>query len=186
MAAHAGSSVAAFVLSQELAFRDKSEQAFQFALAAAEGGLLPGMCLVAEHLSEGWGVPRNIEEARRWHARAAELGCPEAYYWLGNTYQKDDGTFTNESAARALFETAVELGVSDAEYSLGIMMLDFSHNSSDFKSGINYLKRCAERGHVLAAIKLSSIYSRGSHGAPVDLSMAAKYTNMANSSIDQE
>jgi TPR repeat protein len=130
------------------------------------------MTLVAELLSEGLGVPQNLEEAMRWYRLAAELGDKNAQFALGMAFLTGKGETRDVAAAAALFEKAAAQDHPGAWYNLGVIALEGNGVASDFARAATDFHRSANLGFAEAAYSLGLLYREG-RGVEKDPKQAA-------------
>jgi localization factor PodJL len=82
--------------------------AVRLVLRHAQSGNSNAMCAMALLYEAGWGVPRDVEKAKQWLIKAAEMGNPVAWNNLG-TYYAQEG---RQQKARMCFERAKQLGLT--------------------------------------------------------------------------
>ena len=66
------------------------------------------------------GVPQDRAKANELYLRAGELGCAEAYYNLGNSYDNGEGVEMDKKKAKYYYELAAMNGNAQARHNLGI------------------------------------------------------------------
>ena len=90
---------------------------------AAEAGDADAMCTLALNYTIGEGVEKDLEECRKWYARAADLGYPKAYLGMAELH-KMSPYYDREKAIcylkKAAEKSDVDTVVSAAQ-SLGMM-----------------------------------------------------------------
>jgi len=69
----------------------------------------------------GYGVSKDLHEARRWYRKAAEQGNPKAQYNLGVMYAKGTGGPQDYTEAVKWYRKAAEQGDASAAFNLGSM-----------------------------------------------------------------
>ena len=77
-------------------------------VTASQSGNSNAMCAMALLYEAGWGVPRDVEKAKQWLIKAAELDNPVAWNNLG-TYYAQEG---RQQKAHMCFERAKQLGLT--------------------------------------------------------------------------
>ena len=66
------------------------------------------------------GMPQNVAHANELYLRAGELGCAEAYYNLGSSYDNGRGVEMDKKKAKYYFELSAMNGSVHARYNLGL------------------------------------------------------------------
>jgi TPR repeat protein len=69
----------------------------------------------------GWGRPKDDDEAARWLRRSAEAGYPEGEFYWGRALLDGRGADRDPVAALAWFERAAMAGSAAAMNALGVM-----------------------------------------------------------------
>jgi TPR repeat protein len=106
--------------------------------------------------------------------KAAKLGSVEAQRDLGCYYfWGEDGIEKNDNLSRKWYKRAAKNGHTDAQYNLGLMLLDGEGGSVNIKKGLKWLKRAANNKNIhpmskCAAGVLAQIYDNGYFGIPKD------------------
>ena len=67
------------------------------------------------------GMPQDRAKANELYLRAGELGCADAYYNLGNSYDNGEGVEMDKKKAKYYYELAAMNGCVDARHNLGFM-----------------------------------------------------------------
>ncbi|GAA0693148.1 hypothetical protein GCM10009104_20530 [Marinobacterium maritimum] len=88
----------------------------------AEQGDAGALFNLGQYFRKGVGIKPDLEQARRFYLRAAELGHPEAQLNLGTLYYFDGGT-PNYDQSRHWWLQAARQGNVDAQYQLAILYL---------------------------------------------------------------
>lgn len=88
-------------------------------IRAASLGLPSAQFYLAKLYESGTGGTRkDLAQARRWTAKAAQAGDVKAMHNLGLYYFEGDGGEKNVAAAASWFKRAAELGLQDSQYNL--------------------------------------------------------------------
>ena len=103
---------------------------------------------------KGRGVPQNLHEAARWYSKALESlddnsitveldmeglrTNAELLFWIGESYYYGDGINKNYPKAFHWYKKASDLGYSDAQFSLGIMLENGEGVEEDYKEAVKY------------------------------------------------
>jgi localization factor PodJL len=97
-------------------------QGLELLKRAANLGYAPAQFFLAKLYQDGKSMTApNLQEARRWAARAAANGEPRAMHLLGTLYVNGEGGEKNAVAGYEWFKKAAELGYVDSQYNLGMM-----------------------------------------------------------------
>lgn len=97
------------------------ETAVKEFLPLAENGDHRAMYALGSMYAAGHGVPRDLEESRRWFSKAARYGRPDAQYKLGLIYAKGLGVDKNPRRAINWFGKSAKQGYGPAQYQVGLM-----------------------------------------------------------------
>ena len=87
---------------------------------------------------------------------AAGDGSAEAALALGNAYFKGRAVTADLAAAMNWWRKAAELGAPDAQYNLGLLLLQRGQNTAE---ALEWLDRAAEADHVLACFAAGTWYA---------------------------
>ncbi|MBR1867002.1 MAG: sel1 repeat family protein [Clostridia bacterium] len=85
---------------------------------AASGDNIQAILMLARNYYYGAGAQRKVGKAVKMWKKGAELGCPEAEYYLGLCYYKGDYVRKNDKKARSHFQNALKGGFIPAESAL--------------------------------------------------------------------
>jgi TPR repeat protein len=153
--------------------------AYNLALPRAEGGDPAAQTLLAEILSRGLGRPRNIAEAARWYALAAEQGIPEAQFQYA--LMLIDGTYVKKDAkeAYALMQAAAEANNELAQFNLAQMIVHDKPGEPGLQEARPYYQRAAEAGLADAQYAMSQIEARGTAGFGSNDAEARRWLELA-------
>jgi len=144
--------------------------------AIAETGYAPAQFYLAKLYESGVsGVVKNIAEARRWTARAAEGGDRSAMHNLALYYFRGEGGAQDLATAARWFRKAAEAGVVDSQYNLGLLYQSGSGVERDYAEAYRWFAIAANGGDAQArasAVELEAKLSPAQLAA-VDRSAAA-------------
>ncbi|MCZ6664518.1 MAG: hypothetical protein O7B81_04355, partial [Gammaproteobacteria bacterium] len=98
----------------------------------------------------------DLEQAVTSLKAAAGDGRAEAALALGNAYFEGRAVTADSAAALNWWRNAAELGAVDAQYNLGLVLLQRGQNTAE---GLAWLDRAAEASHVLACFAAGSWYA---------------------------
>jgi localization factor PodJL len=162
----------------------------------ADAGYAPAQFYLAKLYETGAsGVVKNMAEARRWTARAAEGGDRSAMHNLALYYFRGEGGPQDLATAARWFRKAAEAGVIDSQYNLGLLYQSGSGVGRDEAEAYRWFATAAAGGDVQAranavelAVKLrpaqlaaadraAAAFSRPGDAAP--LAQAAHATTLA-------
>ena len=107
--------------------------------------LAPGYYNLAYYTSRGYGnIKRDRELALRYFRKAADLGNPEAQYYVAELLAPYDKA---PDIARQMYRCAAEQGHAEAATTLGISL----KTSKKYQEGINALQLGVKAGNSSAA-----------------------------------
>lgn len=101
----------------------------------------------------GKGGVTDSDQARSLYERAAEHGGADAYFRIGML----DLAQGSEEAARAAFHVSANLAHFPSMTKLGEMMVEGRGGARDLAAGIELLTAAADKGHIMAKIKIAEI-----------------------------
>jgi localization factor PodJL len=117
----------------------------------ADQGYAPAQFYLAKLYETGVsGVVKNVTEARRWTARAAEGGDPSAMHNLALYYFRGEGGSQDLAAAARWFRKAAEAGVVDSQYNLGLLYQSGSGVQRDYAEAYRWFAVAANGGDAQA------------------------------------
>jgi hypothetical protein len=99
---------------------DATQQA-QIALQAAKQGDAKAQFAMAAISYEGWGVPKNEEQAFEWMTKSANQGFVDAQFGLGLMYESGIGVRIDNEQAVEWYQKAADQGFARAQFNLGTM-----------------------------------------------------------------
>lgn len=120
---------------------------------AANLGVNQSFPLIARRLEEGVGVRADQGKAAGWYARAADEGKGDLFSTVRLAAMLADGRGVkkDEPAAQTLYSRAAERRDPEAEYQMGMMLLNGKRGmAKDPKAAEGWLKRAAQQGHAEA------------------------------------
>ena len=154
--------------------------------AAAGGGDRLALHEIGVRYSEGRGVERNMEEAARWFARAAERGFAPSQYSLGSLYEKGLGVPRNVERAKALYGEAAEKGNARAMHNLAVVhAMGGEGQAADLKAATKWFIEAAALGVKDSQFNLGILYGQGM-GVPQNLAESYKWFSIAARTGDKD
>ncbi len=104
----------------------------------------------------------GLRKAAPLFQKAADANIAGAHYALSQLYQSGTGGLSLDGAKAQLHLTkAAELGLDTAQLDLGTALVDGLLGRKDFKNGYLWMRRAAESGNLVAAIRLAKLYVFG-------------------------
>jgi len=84
--------------------------------------------------------------AARWFQKAAEQGCVEAQYNLGNMHDQEQGVKQDDAEAVRLYHKAAEQGCVEAQFNLGVSYANGQGVKQNYALASRWYRKAAERG----------------------------------------
>lgn len=161
--------------------RDPAEacQRFDQSIALAAPAAIPqaqyrvGLC----H-AYGWGRPRDLVEAVRWYAQAAQGGVVAAQTRLGVALWRGQGIERDLTQAAQWLQRSARAGHAAGMLALGLMMQAGQVPGASARDGVAWLQRGAEGGDASAAMALAQAYRSG-RGVAADPASAGRWLQRA-------
>lgn len=98
--------------------------------------------------ASGVGRRQDKQEAVNWYRKSAGQGNPLGEWNLAFMYVKGEGGLTTDyGEARRLFRQAAEAGLANAQYDLGIMLLDGLGGEQDRAGAEQLFRKAADQGN---------------------------------------
>lgn len=152
-------------------FNPKDPEAFN--------GMIEGALLLARlHMAGTDGVNQDTAEARKWYAKAAELGYVPALHALGLASQAGVGGSRDIVQARAYFQEAADEGYVPSQYALARLYDLGDGVPPDQAKAFAYYKAAALKGHPDALSALALYFYEGEQ-VPKNLATARQLLNQA-------
>ncbi|MGL4404698.1 MAG: SEL1-like repeat protein [Notoacmeibacter sp.] len=118
----------------------------------------------------------SLRKAAPLFEKAAAANISGAHYALSQFYLKGTGGKTLDGAKTLFHLTrAAELGLDTAQLDLGTALVDGLLGEKDFKTGFLWMRRAADSGNLLAAIRLAKLYIFGLGVEPNPVTAASWY-----------
>ncbi|MFN7095950.1 MAG: hypothetical protein ACK4PR_00085, partial [Gammaproteobacteria bacterium] len=133
---------------------------------------------LSDRYQRGDGVPKNLEEAKKWYRNAAEQGYPPAQHKVGNMYSIGKGIPKNPQQAVIWYRKAAEQGYPPAQNKVGNIYLNGEGVPKDPQQAVIWYRKAADKGHAVAQNNLGVLYEQG-EGVPKDPTEAAKWYRKA-------
>ncbi len=113
--------------------------------------------------------------------QAARSGDANSQFVLSNRLEK-----TKPEEARNYLLLAAAKGVSDAQYKMGVMLMEGGMGFKiDKEKGVFWLEKAANNGHSFSAIRLARAYALG-EGVRKDPSKALRWADLDSDNLDPE
>jgi len=118
-------------------------------------------CELGKKYASGNGVPRNMEIAALWYAKAAYQGHAEAQRQLADSYFLGDGVPKDMEKANLWYIQAAGQGNVDAQYCLANNYLNGDGVPKDPKKALFWYAKAAKLGNAYAQYYIGSAYFTG-------------------------
>jgi Sel1 repeat len=109
---------------------------------------------LANRLSSGDGIRKNLREALSWYRASAEAGCADAMFNLAACYQYGDGTSIDIPEAIRWYERAAGKDKTYATFALGEIFMGWGAVARDNAKAEAYFSIALAHGHPDAAAAL--------------------------------
>jgi TPR repeat protein len=123
-------------------------QAHAWYLRAAGHGNFDAENQLGYFAEEGWGQPKNCDEALAWFNKAAEHGSNDAEENIGYMYQNGIGVQTDYARAMSWFVEAAAHGNSNAANQLGWMYQYGQGVKPDNARALSWYQLAADLGNI--------------------------------------
>ncbi len=121
---------------------------FQRAAEQSDVGAMYNLGVMCEEGRTLPGSRPDLSLAFTWYHRASTMGEPAAQYQLARMYEEGRGVSINVDLAVQLLASAAENGYSNAQFSLGDMLVNGRAGVEiDQVSGVKLLQEAANAGH---------------------------------------
>lgn len=131
-------------------------------LSRAGAGDVNAEYKLAEAYRLGEGFEKDIPQAFKWYARAAEKGHSGAQYKLGLIYQTGEGIKQNMGRAAEWYRLAANLGrLPEAQFAMGQLSFMGKGVPQDYAEAFSWYEKAARQGHHVAQHVLGAMYEEG-------------------------
>jgi uncharacterized protein len=137
------------------------------------------MALAAEILSRGLGVPRDIPEAARLYAMAAEKGVLEARFQTALMMLEGKYLPKDEVKAKDYLTKAVASGHKLAAFNLAQLIFSKARTDAERKQAYDLFLQAADAGLADAQYAVSQFLANGTGGVPFDEVKAREWLEKA-------
>ena len=142
--------------------KENQRERFNKVVERVEKGEVQAWYKLAMIYSEGIeeiGVEKDEEKAFYWMEKVIKEGHHvEAQKQLAKMFKNGIGVDKDEEKALSLLEELANQGDDDAQYLLGLELLDRGRvkgSKAEIKEGFKWIKKAAEQGHISAEYKLN-------------------------------
>lgn len=126
--------------------------------ATAHGHLI-SQCSIADFYIQGKGVPKDVNRGIALCAQIAQSNSPPAMLKLANYYQQGQYLPQDLAAARYWYQQAAEKQVMEAQYQLGMMMMQGLGGDVNLDTAIFLLENAASEGYAPAYLPTAVLYA---------------------------
>ena len=142
---------------------------FEDTKAKAEKGDALAQCVLGEmydpsirsNLNQSKIVPQDYADAVKWYRSAAEQGCAEAQFNLGNCYEFGKGVTNDDTEAAKWYRKAAEQNNAQAQYYLGNCYRNGKGVAKNEVEAVQWFRKAAEQNHAGAQCNLGACYAMG-------------------------
>jgi uncharacterized protein len=147
--------------------------ALDLALPRAQLGDAAAQTLLAELLSQGLGVKKDLKQATFWYSKAADGGDPSAMFKYALILM--DGALVPQDKKRAdeLMHKAADAGNALAEFNWAQILVSDKPGNAGLRDALPYYEKSAAKGIADAEYAVSQIYLN-LPGLPAEKRQAAK------------
>ena len=160
--AQEGEAAAQYEMGRLLMIVQDFDEAVYWYRKAALQGHRGAQSELAINYHRGIGTDRNHIQAAYWFYKAGDVTDPFYQFTIGQMYRDGNLLDWNRELAKYWFQMAAENELSEAQVSLGFMLVE----DNEFEQAIYWYRRAAERGDVYAQSNLGLMYSLGQGVAP--------------------
>lgn len=126
----------------------------------------------------------GLRKAAPLFQKAAAANISGAHYALSQLYKNGSGGLSLDGQKAQFHLTkAAELGLDTAQLDLGTAFVDGLLGQKDFKTGYFWMRRSAESGNLIAAIRLAKLYIFGLGIEPNPITAASWYIRAKRSGL---
>jgi localization factor PodJL len=154
-------------------------------LAAADRNDPAAEFEIATRYAEGSLVPKDLAEAAKWYAKAAEGGVAVAQYRLGSLYERGQGVAKDLTSAVNWYQRAADQGNVNAMHNLAVLMSEGADAAPDHDKALQWFLAAGNYGVRDSQYNLGVIYARGL-GTGQDLVESYKWFAIAASQGDTD
>ncbi|MDI7860545.1 sel1 repeat family protein [Rhizobiaceae bacterium n13] len=128
------------------------------ALPRAQEGDSAAQTLVAEILSQGFGVKRDTKDAAFWYGKAAEGGDPTAMFKYALVLMEGKDVPRDRAKADEWMKKAADAGNSSAQFNYAQVLMLANPGEKGMKLAIPYFEKSAEQGVADAQYAVAQLY----------------------------
>ncbi len=130
------------------------------ALPRAQLGDPAAQTLIAEILSQGLGVKRDMKNAAFWYGKAAEGGDPAAMFKYALLLMEGNNVTRDRAKADEFMRKAADGGNSSAEFNWAQTLVADNPGDKGLKLALPYYEKSAEQGIADAQYAVAQIYQQ--------------------------
>jgi len=141
----------------DAAIRGDFDAALEIWRPLAEKGDVDAQYNLGFMYANGYGVPQDYSQARKWFAKPIAQGHPSAQFMLGLMYANGRGVKQNDGEAVKWYRKAANQGNGDAQNNLGFMYFSGRGVKQDREQALIWYREAALRGSLEASQNLRSM-----------------------------
>ncbi len=130
------------------------------ALPRAQLGDPAAQTLIAEILSQGLGVKRDMKNAAFWYGKAAEGGDPSAMFKYALLLMEGNNVTRDKAKADEFMRKAADGGNPSAEFNWAQTLVADNPGDKGLKLALPYYEKSAEQGVADAQYAVAQIYQK--------------------------
>ena len=130
------------------------------ALPRAQLGDPAAQTLIAEILSQGLGVKRDMKNAAFWYGKAAEGGDPAAMFKYALLLMEGNNVTRDKAKADEYMRKAADAGNSSAEFNWAQTLVADNPGDKGLKLALPYYEKAGEQGVADAQYAVAQIYQQ--------------------------
>lgn len=150
-----------FLAKNDLIEKNNMVGALNWFQKAANLGNVEAQMFVATSYLYGYGVPQDVEKARKIIIKAAQNGDPLAQYELAKIFSKNKSP-KDQALANVWLAKSAEKGNAQAQYQLGMTLLTGTQNPQNIPKAVDLLTQAAEQQNKNAGFALFSYFLNSS------------------------
>jgi TPR repeat protein len=145
--------------------------------AKNQRGIAEGLAS-GSYYTNGWGVKKDYAEALRWYRMAADLGSPDAEFYVGFFYDSGSSVPRDYGEALRWYRMAADQDNAAAEINIGGLYADGKGVEQDYAEALRWYRMAADQGNALAENIIGEYYNIGK-GVEQDYAEALRWYRMA-------
>jgi localization factor PodJL len=152
---------------------------------AAASGDSKAFFEIASRYADGRGVEKDLKQAAKYYAKAADAGFAPAQFRIGSFYEKGMGVDRDAVKAKTWYQMAAEQGNSSAMHNLAVLFAMGASGPVDNDSAATWFTKAAEYGVKDSQYNLGILAAKGL-GVKQNLEDSYKWFALAAKSGDKD